>query len=92
MHPQNAGMSLVPVRQQGDREVACMEDFSDLYQAGLALEQLLGNESSFTEGFDPDRDAGREEREVLRLIIKVLRPASAPSGLLKKCLALIEGM
>ena len=91
MRPQETGMALVVVAP-GCREVACVEDFSDLYQAGLALEQLIGIESRFTEAFDPDRDADEREREVLELIKQVLRPDKAPAGLLEKCFALIEDM
>lgn len=91
MSPQKTGMSLVVV-ETGCTEVVCMEDFSDLYQAGLALEQILGRESKFTESFNPDRDADAQEREVLELIKRILRPQKAPSGLLEKCYALIESM
>ena len=91
MSPQKTGMSLVVV-ETGCTEVVCMEDFSDLYQAGLALEQILGRESKFTESFNPDRDADAQEREVLELIKRILRPQKAPLGLLEKCYALIESM
>ncbi|MBO6021036.1 MAG: hypothetical protein J6P10_02700 [Aeriscardovia sp.] len=91
MSPRKTGMTLVMV-EAGCTEVACVEDFSDLYQAGLALEQILGKESKFTEGFDPDRDADAQERELLELIKRVLRPDKAPLDLLEKCFALIENM
>ena len=61
MSPRQTGMSLVMV-ETGCTDVVCMEDFSDLYQAGLALEQILGRESKFTEGFNPDRDAHAQEK------------------------------
>ncbi|MBR4399418.1 MAG: hypothetical protein IKT06_00575 [Aeriscardovia sp.] len=89
MSPQKAGTTLVVV-EASCREVVCMEDFSDLYQAGLALEQIRGTESKFTEAFDPMRDADAQEREVLELIKRVLRPDKAPSDLLEKCFDLIE--
>ena len=91
MSPRQTGMSLVMV-ETGCTDVACMEDFSDLYQAGLALEQILGRESKFTEGFNPDRDADAQEKELLALIKRVLRPDKAPLDLLEKCFALIESM
>lgn len=91
MHPQNTGTALIVIKT-GCTEVACMEDFSDLYQAGLALEQLMGSESRFTESFNPDRDADEREREILELIKQVLRPEKAPDELLEKCFALIENM
>lgn len=91
MHPQKTGVTLVVVAQ-GCTEVVCVEDFSDLYQAGLALEQLAGRESRFTESFNPARDADEREREILELVKQVLRPDKAPDGLLEKCFALIESM
>lgn len=91
MSPEKTGMSLIVV-ETGCDEVVCIEDFSDLYQAGLASGQILGVESKFTESFDPNIDADAQEREVLRLIKRTLRPQKAPLELVEKCFALIENM
>lgn len=91
MNTRKTGTSLVVV-ETDCAEVACIEDFSDLYQAGLALGQILGTESRFTESFDLGRDADVQEREVLKLIKRTLRPRRAPLELVEKCFALIESM
>lgn len=71
-------------------QIERLDDFDDLYQAGLAADQLKGRMSAFADCFDVDADCSDLERRVIADLKAYLRPSKAPASLARRCCECLE--
>lgn len=67
------------------RQVERLDDFDDLYQAGLSDDQLCGRMAAFADHFDIESDCSEIERRVIEDLKAYLRPSKAPDSLVRRC-------
>ncbi len=67
------------------RQVERLDDFDDLYQAGLSDDQLCGRMAAFADHFDIQTDCSEIERRVIEDLKAYLRPSKAPDSLVRRC-------
>lgn len=74
----------------GCQQVEPLDDFDDLYQAGLSDDQLCGRMSIRTERFDINADCSALERHLIAEMKAYLRPMKAPDSLVRRCRKCLE--
>lgn len=67
------------------RQIERLDDFDDLYQAGLSDDQLCGRMAAFADHFDIEADCSEIERRVIEDLKAYLRPSKAPESLVRRC-------
>lgn len=81
----NREKSSVSNDDDASRQLESLDDFDDLYQAGLSADQLAGKMAAFADCFNYMQDCSELERHIIDNLKAYLRPQKAPASLVERC-------
>lgn len=79
-----------PAAESADKQVESLDDFDDLYQAGLSADQLDGQVAAFADHLCIDTECSKLEQRIIADLKAYLRPQKAPDSLARRCCRFLE--